>query len=119
MTAERRPTGPDGVERRRAPRLAPAELAEPVFVVGCQLLNIGRGGLMVEAPVPLAAESTVHLHLVLGGHREEVDARVRGCVSRTHGRRTSWAVGLEFETLAPATRERLERALRRPAASRA
>ena len=58
MIALRRPTGPMGVERRSHPRLAPEELAEPVSVVGSRLLNIGRGGLMLEAPIPLAPEST-------------------------------------------------------------
>ena len=111
MTAARRSTGPDGVERRRAPRLEPDDLSEPVFVVGSRLVNIGPGGLMLEAPVPLAPESSLHLRLVLGGERAEVDARVRACSPRSHGRRHAWGVGLQFENLAPATRERLERAL--------
>lgn len=109
MIAVRRPTGPDGVERRRAPRLEPDELAEPVLVLGSRLVNIGPEGLMLEAPVPLAPESALRLHLVVGGERADVDARVRGCVPRAHGR--SWGVGVEFEKLDPAARERLDRAL--------
>jgi hypothetical protein len=119
VSAARRPTGPDGVERRRAPRLVPEDLAEPVFVIGSHLVNIGPGGLMLDAPIPLAPDSTLHLRLVLGGERADVDARVRGCVPRTHGRRHSWGVGLQFENLDPGTRERLERALRRPRVGRA
>ena len=119
MIAVRRPTGPGGVERRRCPRVVPEELAEPVLVVGSRLLNIGRDGLMLEAPVPLAPESTLHLHLMLGGERAEVDARVRGCVSRHRGGRRAWAVGVAFERLGPGARERLERALRRRTAGRA
>ncbi|HSD67712.1 MAG TPA: PilZ domain-containing protein [Vicinamibacteria bacterium] len=111
MIAARRPTGPGGVERRRTPRFEPGELAEPVLVVGSRLVNIGAGGLMLEAPVPLALESSLRLHLVLGGERTDVDARVRGCVPRVHGRRHAWGVGVEFENLAPAARERLARAL--------
>ena len=42
---------------------------------------------MLEAPVPLAPESTLHLRLVLGGERADVDARVRGCAPRSQGRR--------------------------------
>ena len=111
MIAVRRPAGPDGVERRRAPRLEPDDLAEPVLVIGSRLVNIGPGGLMIEAPVPLATESTLHLHLVVAGERTDVDARVRGCVPRSQGRREAWGVGVEFENLDPAARERLDRAL--------
>ena len=111
MIAARRPTGPDGVERRLAPRLEPDDLAEPIFVIGSRLVNIGTGGLMLEAPVPLAADSTLHLCLVLGGERTEVDARVRGCSPRSQGQRQAWGVGVQFEHLEPAARERLERAL--------
>jgi len=111
VIAARRPTGPDGVERRRAPRLEPGDLAEPVLVVGSRLVNIGPGGLMLEAPVPLSLESSLHLRLVVAGERTDVDARVRGCVARPHGRRDAWGVGVEFENLDPAARERLDRAL--------
>jgi Tfp pilus assembly protein PilZ len=98
-------------ERRQGPRLEPGELAEPVLVVGSRLVNIGRGGLMLEAPVPLAPDSPLHLHLLVGGERTDLDARVRGCVPRGAGRRAAWGVGVQFETLDPTSRERLERAL--------
>ena len=111
MIAARRPTGPNGVERRLAPRLEPDDLAEPIFVIGSRLVNIGTGGLMLEAPVPLAPDSTLHLCLVLGGERTEVDARVRGCAPRSHARGRAWGVGVQFENIEPAARERLERAL--------
>ncbi len=113
MTASRPPTGPDGVERRRAPRLEPDDLAEPVLVVGSRLVNIGPGGLMLEAPIPLTPESTLRLRLVVAGERTDVHGRVRGCVPRVEGRRQAWAVGVEFENLDPDARERLERALGR------
>ena len=113
MIATRQSAGPDGVERRRAPRFQPEDLAEPVLVIGSRLVNIARGGLMLEAPVPFAPGSTLHLHLLVGGERAEVDARVRGCVLRPHGRRETWGVGVEFENLDPAARERLDRALDR------
>ena len=111
MTAGRSPTGPNGTERRRAPRLEPADLVEPVLVVGSRLVNIGPGGLMLEAPVPLAPESTLQLRLVVGGQRSDVLGRVRGCVPRPAGRRTSYGVGVEFEDLDPDVRARLEHAL--------
>ena len=99
------------IERRQAPRLEPAELAEPVLVVGSRLLNIGPGGLMLEAPIPLAPDSPLHLHLLVGGERTDLDVRVRGCVQRNVGRRSSWGVGVQFEAIDAASRERLERAL--------
>ena len=111
MIAVRRPTGPGGVERRRAPRLEPGDLAEPVLVVGSRLVNIGPGGLMLEAPIPLSLDSSLRLHLVVAGERTEVDARVRACAPRSHERRQAWGVGVQFENLEPAVRERLERAL--------
>lgn len=111
MIAVRRPAGPDGAERRRAPRLEPDQLAEPVLLVGSRLLNIGPDGLMLEAPIPLAPESALQLRLVLGGERADVDARVRGCSARARGRRHTWRVGVEFQNLEPAARARLERAL--------
>jgi hypothetical protein len=107
----RRHGGPGAVERRSAPRRGPDELAEPVLVVGSRLVNIGPGGLMLEAPIPLAADSPLHLHLVVGGEKADVDARVRGCVQHAHGRRTMWAVGVEFEAIDAALRARLDRAL--------
>jgi hypothetical protein len=109
--ASRRPTGPGGVERRRAPRLAPGELSEPVLVIGSRLVNIGPQGLMLEAPVPLAPESILQLRLVVGGEKADVDAKVCGCVPRPHGRARSWGVGVEFQNLDPAARERLAHAL--------
>jgi hypothetical protein len=112
VIAVRRTIGPDGVERRRAPRLEPDDLAEPVLIVGSRLVNIGLDGLMLEAPIPLAPESSLHLRLVLGGERADVDARVRGCSARWGGRRGIWGVGVQFENLPPGARERLERALR-------
>jgi hypothetical protein len=111
VIAARRPTGPDGVERRRAPRLEPGDLAEPVLVVGSRLVNIGPDGLMLEAPIPLSLESSLRLHLVVAGERTEVDARVRGCVARPQGPRHAWGVGVEFENLDPVARARLDRAL--------
>jgi len=99
------------MERRRAPRLEPDDLAEPVLVVGSRLVNIGPGGLMLEAPIPLSPDSSLRLHLVVAGERTDVHARVRACVPRSVGRRQAWGVGVEFEDLDPVARARLERAL--------
>jgi PilZ domain len=98
-------------ERRQGPRLTPSELSEPVLVVGSRLVNIGPGGLMLEAPVPLTPDSPLQLHLLVGGERTDLDTRVRGCVPHGTGRRAGWSVGVQFESLDPISRERLERAL--------
>jgi len=41
----------------------------------------------------------------------DLDARVRACVQRPIGRRAAWGLGVQFESVDPALRERLERAL--------
>jgi hypothetical protein len=93
------------------PRFEPAELAESVFVVGSRVVNIGAHGLMLEAPVPLATDSPLRFHLVVGERKDPVDARVRSCVPRRRGRASTWGIGLEFEAISDGARERLERAL--------
>lgn len=108
----RRSAGPGGIERRRAQRLEPEDLAEPVFVVGSRLVNIGPGGLMMETPIPLAPQTTVHLRLVVGGQRADVQARVAACVPRARGSSRGWGVGVEFTSVPKPARERLARALR-------
>lgn len=98
-------------ERRHAARYDPSELAEPVFVVGSRMVNIGALGLMLDAPVPLATDSSVRLHLVVGEYKAAVDAIVRSCVPRAAAGGSTWGVGVEFERLSEPARERLERAL--------
>jgi hypothetical protein len=102
---------PGGIERRRALRAEPDELAEPISVVGTRLVNICHDGLMMEAPVPLAPDSTLRLHLVLAGVKSELEARVAQCRPRgpVGGR---WGVGVEFTRVPRETRERLTRVLR-------
>ena len=66
---------------------------------------------MLEAPVPLVPDSPLQLHLVVGGERTDLDARVRGCVQRGIGApHRVGSVGVQFETVDPVSRERLERA---------
>ena len=42
---------------------------------------------MLEAPVPIAPDSTLRVHLVVAARRREVDTRVRACVPRPQGLR--------------------------------
>ena len=102
---------PAGIERRRALRAEPDELAEHVSVVGARLVNISRDGLMIEAPVPLAPDSTLQLRLVVAGVKNQLEARVAQCRPRgAPGGR--WGVGVEFTEVPRETRESLTRALR-------
>ena len=86
MSARAASGPPGGIERRRAPRVLPDELAEPVSVVGAHLVDISRDGLLLEAPVPLAPQSTLRLRLVVGGVKTEIEARVAN--SRRRARRS-------------------------------
>ena len=101
---------PGGIERRRARRAEPHELAEPVSVMGTRLLNISHHGLLIEAPVPLAPGSTLPLRLVVGGVKSELEARVAQCRPRAMVR-SRWSVGVEFVEVSRETREQLNRAL--------
>jgi PilZ domain len=103
--------GPGGIERRRSPRRDPAELTESVTVIGTRLLDISQHGLQMEAPVPLAPESSIRLRLLIGGVRTEVGVRVAACRKRAVTRGRPWGVGVEFVELSDEARERLARAL--------
>jgi hypothetical protein len=113
----RRSRGLDPLERRRARRLAAAELMEPVTVVGSRLINLSPEGVRIEAPVPLTPESRLRLRLLVGGEKAEVEARVAGCLPMARGAARLWSVGMEFTSVPAAVRKRLSRLLsRRPRA---
>ncbi len=111
MSARAAPGPPGGLERRRAPRANPDELAEPVSVVGARLLDISRDGLLLEAPVPLAARSTLRLRLVVGGVKAELETRVTSSRCRALDGRRPWGVGVEFVDVPAEVRALLIRAL--------
>jgi hypothetical protein len=89
----------------------PDELAEPVSVVGAHLVDISRNGLLLEAPVRLAPQSTLRLRLVVGGVKTEIEARVANSRRRALGSGRPWRVGVEFGEVPSAVRRRLARAL--------
>jgi len=101
---------PRGVERRRSPRLEPRTLTSPVSVVGTRLLNISHHGALIEAPVPLAVESSLRFRLVVEGVKSEIEARVAQCRLRSPAA-SRWNVGLEFTDIARDMQARLTRAL--------
>jgi hypothetical protein len=90
--------------------MEPQYLSTPVSVVGTRLLNISQDGALIEAPVPLARDSTLRFRLVVEREKSELEARVAQCRPRTSagGR---WNVGLEFTEVPRHMRERLRRAL--------
>jgi Tfp pilus assembly protein PilZ len=88
----------------------PEQLSEPVSIVGARLLDISAGGVLIDAPVPLAPDSTLHVRLVVAGVKTELEARVAGC-RRLHGSSRPWGIGLEFSEISKEARQRLERAL--------
>jgi hypothetical protein len=102
---------PGGVERRRAPRAEPNELAERVFVMGTRLVNISRHGVLIEAPVALARDSTLQLRLVVAGVKSDLEGRVAQCHRRERAARR-WGIGIEFTEVPREMRERLARVLR-------
>jgi Tfp pilus assembly protein PilZ len=97
---------PGGVERRKTARSVPDELSEPVSVVGARLLDISTGGILIDAPVPLAPDSTLRVRLVVGSVKTELETRVTGC-RRLHGSNRPWGVGLEFLEIPKEVRQRL------------
>jgi hypothetical protein len=105
---------PGGIERRRWPRAAPDDLPEPVEVMGTRLLNISHGGLLIEAPIPLAPESNLRIRLVLGDLKTELETRVTDCRRRTSDRGRPWGVGIAFTDVPASTRRRLDAILDHP-----
>lgn len=79
-------------------------------VVGTRLLNISHHGALIEAPVPLALESSLRFRLVVEGVKSEIEARVAQCRPRQPDR-GRWHVGLEFQDITRDMRDRLGRAL--------
>jgi Tfp pilus assembly protein PilZ len=78
--------------------------------VGTRLVNISHGGLLIEAPVPLAPDSTLRLRLVIGGVKTELETRVAQCRPRSLAR-GRWGIGVEFTEVSRETRDHLTRAL--------
>lgn len=100
---ERRP------ERRRAARIPMPPHGGAVAVVGARLLNVSRYGMLIESPVPMARDTVMRLRVLLAGQPADLEARVAVCTPQPGLR--CYGVGLEFASLAPSDRERLERAL--------
>ncbi len=97
---------PRRLERRRAQRQS---AAAEISVVGARLLNVSRYGMLIESPVPMARDALLRLRLIVCGQPADVEARVAVCTPQPGAR--AYGVGLEFAQIAPADRERLERAL--------
>ncbi len=108
--------GPEGLERRRGPRVPVEQLDVPMSVVGARLVNISLFGMMIESPVPLEREAILSLRLVIDGHKGDVQARVAACTVRP-GPVRRYGIGLEFAAISAEMREHLRHALGRLAES--
>lgn len=100
-----------GAERRRVERV-PMGASGPVSVVGARLLDVSCYAMRIESPVLLEDGAVLRFRLVVAGEKADVDARVINCVGNWRGSRRVFEVGLEFEGLSPALRDRLADTLR-------
>ena len=101
--------GPEGLERRRAPRMAPPS-SPRISVVGARLLNASPFGMMIESPVAMAPEAILRLRLVIAGDKFDIEARVAEC-SPLPAHPGAWGVGLEFAQLPQGALDKLRAAL--------
>jgi hypothetical protein len=101
--------GPDGLNRRRAPRV-PMGAAATVSIVGGRVVNASVYGMLIESPVPLEHEAVLRLRLVVAGQKADVETRVAACTPAPADRR-GFGIGLEFTAVPEDVRERLVRTL--------
>ena len=73
------------------------------IVVGMPLLNVGRGGLLVQSSVPLTPESVHHVSLSCDGRDTPANVQVRHVrpVAGPDGR-NHFLIGLEFLSMSAA-----------------
>ena len=102
--------GPEGLERRRAPRI-PIAPGGPISVIGARLVNLSPYGMMIESPVLMERDAVLRLRLVVVREKIDVEARVAACWPVSGARKRLFGVGLEFISLADAVRQRLREAL--------
>jgi PilZ domain len=102
--------GPEGLERRRAPRI-PIPPSAPLSVVGARLLNASVFGMLIESPVSMERDALLRLRLVIAREKFDVETRVAACTAEA-GRPGVFGVGLEFAGLPEKTREKLRALLR-------
>ena len=117
MSTDRGPAfGPEGLERRRAPRI-PIPPSAPLFVVGARLLNASAFGMMIESPVAIEPDAILRFRLVIAREKFDVETRVAAC-SGGRGTKNAFAIGLEFTSLPEGARTRLQGVLNELAAPR-
>ena len=78
-------------------------------VVGMPLVNIGRGGALVESPVPLAPQSVHHVAVTCDGQPTPASVQVRhvNAVVGPDGR-NRYLIGLEFLSVPSALLAQIE-----------
>ena len=108
--------GENGLERRRAERVAMSGAGAPVAVVGARLINASVYGMLIESPVALEPEAVLSLRLVIRGDKADVEARVAACTPLP-GPRRAFGVGLELVRIDDTARGRLEEAVQEQSTS--
>ena len=72
--------------------------------------NIGRGGILVEAPKPLKLETVVRIHVVLPAHEGIVEGQVRHVTAvRDVTSGDQYLIGFKFVTIESDTSEYIDR----------
>jgi c-di-GMP-binding flagellar brake protein YcgR len=74
-----------------------------------QLRNVGRGGALIEGPVPYALGTAQTARLVLDHHASDVQVRVCHVTARPGAKSPRYLIGLEFLDLHPATQAQIDR----------
>jgi hypothetical protein len=70
-------------------------------VIRMPLLNVGRGGALVESRVPLAVSSVHKLTFKVGGGEWTADVRIRHVTPSSVGEALLYLIGMEFMSAAP------------------
>jgi hypothetical protein len=73
------------------------------------LRNLGRGGALVESPLPLSAETVHDVRLMLGGEPNDLQVKVRHVTPLREAAGDRYLVGLEFVEASIGTLEQIDR----------
>ena len=73
------------------------------------LRNLGRGGALVESPLPLGAQSVHGVRLLFGGQPNDVKVKVRHVTPVSTSAGDRYLIGLEFMELDIPALEQIDR----------
>lgn len=73
------------------------------------LRNIGQGGALLEAPLPILLDTVHEVQLSFEGHVTNAQAQVRHVTKLTAAGEERYLIGFEFLRLPPETADQIER----------